>query len=104
MQRESEEPVRILREKVAIELAAIDELERKFTQQSMKEAATRARFAFEEVELVLGTLVTEYGTASMEAQTISRANLVFEDALSERKRLQHAFASRGAGAVLIVPE
>jgi hypothetical protein len=99
---ESAEAVRILRVKLAAEVRILDDLNEKFTQQSMKDNVKRVRQDFEEVEdIFLGSLGKEPRTFSMEAQVIDNAERVLQLTLPKSKRLQDQFKTFGSGATLI---
>jgi hypothetical protein len=101
MNMESEEPVRILREKLAGEFAVLDNLSEKFTQQSMKDSVARARSSFEEVEIALNNLGKHSQIPGLEVQAISKVNMMFELAVPKRRQLQDSFNSYGPDAVLM---
>jgi len=103
MHRESEEPVRILRGRLAGEFAILDDLSEKFTQQSMKDSVARARSSFEEVEIALDNLGKRSQIPAIEAQTIGNANMMFELAVPKRKQLKDSFDKWGPDTDLVPP-
>jgi hypothetical protein len=89
MRRESEEPVRQLRAKVAEERAMLENLARKFNQPSVKESVEQALLDLGDVEtLFLSTLDQGSRTAHEEAALIRNAEAPLQVAISKRRRLQ----------------
>lgn len=102
MLKDSEEPVRALRAKVSEERAALEDLRRRFTHQSMKDSVTSALRDLDEVEsFFLRRLNEDWRTVAEEAAVIRDAGLPLNLALVKRQYLQEAMEKFGPDAMLI---
>ena len=97
MHRESEEPLRALREKVAAEREILEGLRQRFNEPSMKESVDSVLLDLNDVENVF---ITTLDTSFAETEVIRNAGIPLQMAISKRKKLQQYFAQYGANAIL----